>query len=291
MRKFIQRILRCALLFLCIFVITCCKITFNDGESLTEEDPIPQATPFFISNTPIDGTLIRVLDGMTMISIPTGEFTMGKEGEKMEQQHLVYLGTYWIDQTEVTTGMYAKCVADGVCQEPSQSDSRSRESYYDNSAYAEYPVIYVSWYQAQTYCNWVGARLPTEAEWEKAARGTDGRLYPWGNASPSDDFLNYSNNEDTLPAGKYPGGASPYGVLDLSANVREWTADWFDGEYYAVSPYENPQGPSEGDLRTVRGSSWNEPTIYRGVSDIASRAMALPQYTANDIGFRCAFSH
>ncbi|MHB8806721.1 MAG: hypothetical protein ACYC59_03985, partial [Anaerolineaceae bacterium] len=96
MKKFIQRILRCALLFLCIFVITSCKITFNDGESIAVDDPTPQATPFFISNTPIDGTLIRVLDGMTMISIPAGEFTMGIEGEKIEQQHLVYLGTYWI---------------------------------------------------------------------------------------------------------------------------------------------------------------------------------------------------
>jgi formylglycine-generating enzyme required for sulfatase activity len=290
MKKFMQKVPRFVFLFLCMLIITSCRILSDDDEPTVEVDPTPQTTPFFISNTPTNGTLTRALDGMIMISIPAGEFTMGAEGEKIEQQHMVYLNTYWIDQTEVTNGMYAKCVADSVCQEPSQSDSINRESYYGNSAYAEYPVIYVNWDQAQAYCNWVGTRLPTEAEWEKAARGTDGRLYPWGNGAPTDTLLNYDDNVgDTMPVGSYPAGASPYGALDLSGNVWEWTADWFDGEYYAKSPYENPQGPSTGTLRVTRGGSWSQPGKY-GLNTATWRAMALPEYTDNDLGFRCAFS-
>ncbi len=124
-----------------------CKTLFFENEPPIEDNQISQSTPVFISNTPINGTLTRALDGMVMVSISEGEFIMGVEGEKIQQQHLVYLDTYWIDQTEVTNGMYARCVEDGVCQEPSQSDSRSRENYYNHSAYAEYPVIYVSWNQ------------------------------------------------------------------------------------------------------------------------------------------------
>lgn len=291
MKSVIKKILPVIFFFLCMLIISSCKTLFFENEPPIEDNQISQSTPVFISNTPINGTLTRALDGMVMVSISEGEFIMGVEGEKIQQQHLVYLDTYWIDQTEVTNGMYARCVEDGVCQEPSQSDSRSRENYYNHSAYAEYPVIYVSWNQAQAYCNWVGARLPTEAEWEKAARGTDGRQYPWGNDAPTYLLLNYDSQiGDTMPVGSFPSGASPYGVLDLSGNVWEWTADWFDGEYYAISPYKNPQGPPDGTLRTTRGGSWSQPEEY-GLNTVTWRAMALPEYTDNDLGFRCAFSN
>ncbi len=166
-----------------------------------------------------------------------------------EPIHQVYLDAFWIDQTEVTNVMYSKCVQDGKCNPPTSTKSYTRADYSGNSQFDNYPVIFISWHDADTYCSWADRRLPTEAEWEKAARGTDARAYPWSNDPPNTDLLNYKHAfEDTTAVGQFPKGASPYGALDMAGNVWEWTADWYGETYYAVSPESNPSGPESGTL-------------------------------------------
>ena len=199
-------------------------------------------------------TWISPLDGAAMVYVPVGDFTMGLvEGDSDARdeelpQHTVTLDAFWIDRTEVTNAQYEKCVTAGACDAPEKTKSNTRDSYYGNSLYDDYPVIYVTWYDAEDYCEWAGKRLPREAEWEKASRGTDGGEYPWGNGSPSATLANYGANEgDTTEVGSYAGGASPYGPLDMAGNVWEWVADWYDGDYYSSSPDRNPTGPSSGN--------------------------------------------
>jgi formylglycine-generating enzyme required for sulfatase activity len=179
-----------------------------------------------------------------------------------EPIHLVDMDAYWIDATEVTNAMYTECVHAGRCQPPFRSESATRSDYFNNPQYADYPVIYVSWNDANTYCSWVGGRLPTEAEWEEAARGTEGRTYPWGNATPSCSLANVRLNTgdycvgDTSRVGAYPAGTSPYNALDMSGNLWEWVNDWYSPLYYGSSPSANPTGPSSGEERVLRGGSW-----------------------------------
>src|SRR5690606_19387879 len=142
--------------------------------------------------------------------------------------HTVYLDAYWIDQTEVTNALFAKCVEDGDCTPPVQSVSSAGLPYYGNPRYDNFPVMRVNWYQANAYCQWADRRLPTEAEWEKAARGTDGRTYPWGNETLNSNLLNHNYSVgDTTEVGSYPAGASVYGALDMAGNVGEWVNDWY----------------------------------------------------------------
>jgi formylglycine-generating enzyme required for sulfatase activity len=206
---------------------------------------------------PIPGSMmISSKDGMFMIYIPAGDFLMGDSRDiDSSPPHRVFLDAYWIDQTEVTNLMYSKCVDEGECV---FTVEHARENiHFDEPAYANDPVVYVTWYEAADYCRWAGRWLPTEAEWEKAARGTDVREFPWGNALPDRYLLNYDNIiGDTTPVGSYLAGASPYGVLDMAGNVREWVADWYNALYYKKSPQQNPLGPDTGEMRVLRGGSF-----------------------------------
>ena len=202
--------------------------------------------------------------------------------------HTVTLDGFWIDKTEITNAMYTLCVQAGACLRPNTNGSNTHISYYPNTKYANYPVIDLRWTSAQKYCAWAGRRLPTEAEWEKAARGTDGRTYPWGDANPSNSLLNFNNPAgDALSVGSFPKGASPYGALDMAGNLREWVADWYDANYYAVSPQSNPTGPADGQFKVLRGGSWHSDLYLVRSSD---RQYLAPDTRDISVGFRCALT-
>jgi len=285
--------------------------------------PTPAAPP---ASASLGDTWSRPTDGMVMVYVPTGEFEMGSdddevdyalqlcseyyddcEREEFEDEqpvHTVALDGFWIDRTEVTNIQYRRCVGAGACDLPAESDPEDRDSYYGDSAYADYPVIDVSWRQATDYCAWAwaGARLPTEAEWEYAARGPEGRRFPWG-----DEFdgtrLNYCDVNcgsewadwademvddgyaSIAPVGSYPSGASWCGALDMAGNACEWVADWYSSSYYGSSPPQNPTGPSYGWYRGLRGGSFfYVPPAVRS----AYRHWAAPDDTLFYWGFRCA---
>jgi eukaryotic-like serine/threonine-protein kinase len=246
-------------------------------------------------------TQVSPKDGMVQVYVPAGEFLMGSADSDADAlssekpQHKVYLDAYWIDQTEVTNAMVAKCIKEGGgCVLPYFSNSKTRASYYSDPQYANYPVIFLNWGAAQSYCTWAGRRLPTEAEWEKAARGTDGRKYPWGNDW---DAAKLNSSEkgpgDTSAVGSYPAGASPYGALDMAGNVWEWVADWYlmSENYYTTSPSRNPTGPPSGgdggDNRVIRGGSWHDTPVG---ARTAGRNYIGSTYVVNNIGFRCSRS-
>jgi formylglycine-generating enzyme required for sulfatase activity len=230
-------------------------------------------------------------DGAELVFVPAGEFLMGSDPGADPYfygaegpSHRVYLDDFWIYRTEVTNAMYQQCAEAQACPRPDSYASNTRQEYYANPDYADYPVVYVSWEDAGSYCRWAGARLPTEAEWEKAARGTDGRLFPWGNGEPQPDHGNYGSN-DTEPVGSYPDGASPYGTLDMAGNVIEWVFDYFHETYYQVSPEENPLGPASGNTRVYRGGAYHNLAEALRVVMRGSRGARQSQ---PDIGFRCA---
>lgn len=242
---------------------------------------LAQALPLVVS--------ISDAKGVEMVLVPAGPFNMGSESVFNEKPvHVVNLSAYYIDQYEVTNGAYKLCVDAGVCQPPFDTSSRTRASYYGNPQFDNYPVVYVNWNMSRTYCEWRGARLPTEAEWEKAARGADGRTYPWGE-SISCDKANYQSGcvSDTSSVGNLSGGQSPYGVYDMAGNVWEWTADWSDESYYANSPLSNPLGPISGQARVLRGGSWAD-TDYGARS--TERNAQSPDLAIYDVGFRCGLS-
>ncbi|MBN8580756.1 MAG: SUMF1/EgtB/PvdO family nonheme iron enzyme [Anaerolineae bacterium] len=234
------------------------------------------------SNTPSPTEITDAKD-VSMVLVPAGEFTMGDDSFVYSSPaHQVYLDAFWIDQTEVTNAMYKLCVEAGHCTQPSNA------SHYEDLSYANHPVVYVSRDDAVAYCSWVERRLPTEAEWEKAARGTDARDYPWGNETPNTELLNYSGNVgDTTPVGTYPKGASIYGALDMAGNVWEWVNDFYGDTYYQNSPPSNPQGPNSSDWRVIRGASWDDD----GFSPISwNRLNQSHKAALDDLGFRCARS-
>lgn len=235
-----------------------------------------------------------------MIYIPAGEFWMGCDQNNnagyecnMDEipPHPVYLDAYYIDKYLITNAQFAQCVAAGSCIAPANQSSWSRLSYYDNPEFANYPVINIPWQNAQDYCTWSGKRLLTEAEWEKAARGTSMRVYPWGNIAPNcslansyDDATSTDCVGDTSEVGSYPLGSSPYGVLDMAGNVWEWLHDWYLSTYYEISPYSNPTGPTTGTVKVLHGGGWH--TRWEGLRS-SDRLFSDPVLIYANVGFRC----
>jgi len=223
---------------------------------------------------------------MDWIEIQAGTFTMGNVIEEDAEfypsekpPHQVYLDAYFIGRFEVTNQQYNQCVKAGVCRPPAYQE-------YAYEEYADYPVTYVSWDDAYTFCEWTGGRLPTEAEWEKAARGSEEPLlYPWGSDLPECHLVNYSNCvANTEPVGSHPEGASPYGVLDMAGNASEWVADWYAENYYQDSPTENPTGPTGGTVRVVRGGAWFDTDwLLRTTTRISNNPATRDSYN----GIRC----
>lgn len=224
----------------------------------------------------------RASDAMTMIEIPAGEFIMGSDDAPMVHErpaHTVYLDTYWIDKLEVSNAQYRLCVEAGACAEP--------RAWFDVNFNDDRQPAIVDWEGALAYCTWAGARLPTEAEWEKAARGADGRTWPWGNEFEG-NWSNLSGEEDgfgfTAPVGSFETDASPYGLLDVAGNAAEWVNDWYSDTYYETSPARNPTGPGSGTQRVHR-----VPVANAGGGPEKCRCTA--RYPADPswvFGFRCA---
>lgn len=252
--------------------------------------------------------------------IPGGEFVMGStRGNDDETEHKVYLDPYWIDQTEVTNYQFALFVADTGYVTSAQREgsgwtfSNGREANVSGanwqhpygpesstSGQDNYPVVLVSWDDAFAYCSWRGGALPTEAQWEKAARGTEGHVYPWGNEFDCsrgnfdderelDATVVGADNCDGFsriaPVGSFPSGSSDYGVLDMSGNAWEWVADWYESSYYVNSPYMNPMGPIEGEFKVLRGGGWTSDEYYSRASHRS--VTAVPSSRFFTVGFRC----
>ncbi|MCX6053416.1 MAG: formylglycine-generating enzyme family protein [Chloroflexi bacterium] len=295
--------------------------------TLIPPTPIPTKTAIPPTPTQLPGigsTQVSPKDGMTMLYVPDGEFTMGgsadaaiAECQKLfsncsrdlftgeEPEHTVDLDAFWIDQTEVTNTMFMMFVNETSYQTDAEkaglsktftgsgmnkingADWQSPQGPNSNlTGHEEHPVVQVSWNDASAYCVWAGRKLPTEAEWEKVARGTDKRVFPWGNETPYCNLANLLGCKGgTTIVGSYTTGMSPYGALDMAGNVWEWVADWYGP--YTAGTVTNPQGPSSGDYRTCRGGSWfNDFVSLRSVS----RCKSPQTNSSNVLGFRCAFS-
>jgi len=230
-------------------------------------------------------------DDAPMGVIPAGEFWMGIDGtiglEDERPRHKVWLDTFSIDLYEVTTSRYGKFLA---------ATGRTPPWLWDSvrlAIHGERPVVGVDWEDADAYCRWAGKRLPGEAEWEKAARGTDERLYPWGNQPPTADLANFavgarfSYSQALMPVGRYKEGKSPFGLYDMAGNVWEWVQDWYEGAYYERGPDRNPTGPEEGQFKVLRGGAWSELPKYLLAY---GRFKLLPNTRNSYTGFRCAKS-
>jgi formylglycine-generating enzyme required for sulfatase activity len=261
-----------------------------------QQEPTPDASSFTV--LPLRVRYYET-DGMETVFVPEGEFQMGCDVENNSSYdcepdelplHTVYLDGFWIDKTEITNAMYMKCVDAGACPRPAHSNSATYDSYYNNPEFSNYPVINVSWVNATAYCAWAGRRLPSEAEWEKAARGVKDTLtYPWGEQAPDCALVNYQDCvSDTEQVGASPQGASPYGALDMAGNVWEWVNDWYGGFYYHTeSSQTNPSGPDGGSTKVLRGGSWAEdPSTLR----LANRFNLSRTNGGFNVGFRCADS-
>nr|HPL82324.1 SUMF1/EgtB/PvdO family nonheme iron enzyme [Anaerolineaceae bacterium] len=242
----------------------------------------------------IGSIMIREEDGMEMVFVPAGEFEMGSDDGDSDEYPVrqIYMDAYWIDKFEVSNAQYARCVAAGVCSEQLYPGSNSGRDYYGNPDYNNYPVINVTWEHAQTYCEWVGGNLPTEAQWEKASRGTDGRSYPWGEESPTCQLANFNVGNDNICVGDtnivtaHESGASPYGALNLAGNVWEWVYDWYGP--YKEGETRNPLELSTGFTKVFRGGSWED---NNGDIRSANRSDVSPSNVDGRIGFRCVVQH
>jgi formylglycine-generating enzyme required for sulfatase activity len=241
---------------------------------------------------------VKGKDGAPMVLIPEGSFPMGvphgdRDGGRDEYpRHDVFVSNFYIDKFELTNGRYlefVKATHHRIPQNPKNATRNLWEGETIAESLIDRPVINVDWADAQAYCQWAGKRLPTEAEWEKAAKGTADRRFPWGNVEPTNKHLNFNQQwigEKTLmPVGSYELGKSPFGVYDMAGNVWEWVNDWYDAKYYEKSPAKNPAGPETGTKRVLRGSGWqNETPTVR----IFTRVDSDPTIRNESTGFRCA---
>ena len=237
---------------------------------------------------------VRKTDGAVMLLVPEGPFVRGsgpKEGQQDERpQRRVHLSSFFIDRLEVTTARYRRCVEAGACTLP----AAEHHCNLHVGGREEHPVNCVDWSQADAYCRWAGGRLPTEAEWEKAARGDDGDTYPWGPTAPScvvavrygDKLKHACGKFGTWPVGSKPFGKSPYGALDMAGNVWEWVADYYSAGAYASAPDRDPRGPSAGRFRILRGGGWGNDG--EGALRAARRFKFSPENRTPGTGFRCA---
>jgi serine/threonine-protein kinase len=261
--------------------------------------PIQKLTPTLAQTStfvPVIGsTIVFQKDTMVLVFVPGGEFDMGSNdndrdaAESEKPRHKVTLPGYWIDKTEVTNRQYQLCLDSGGCTKLNNVSSPTRPDYFASAAYADYPVIWVSWDQANAYCKWAGRRLPTENEWEKAARGVDARLYPWGNDAPNNTLSNYDLIiGDTTKVGSYPNGASPYGVLDMAGNVIEWVEDFYYPSYFPLLYNPTVPPPPSAGIHALRSSSWSasKAEVRVAVRHFNNR----PDGIYNNVGIRCAMS-
>jgi eukaryotic-like serine/threonine-protein kinase len=304
-------------LFLIFAVVALFVSACGAGNAQPTAIPIPTAFP---TNTPAVNAPAEVVsggeagsertspvDGMPQIYVPDGTFRMGGLDASAANDEMpaisVTLKGFWIDKLEVTNGMYLLCVQAGACDPPQRFGSGTRKSYFNDAEFNDFPVVYVAWAQAKTYCTWAGRRLPTEAEWERAARGDDLRTYPWGDERPDSSRGNFNYTVgDTTRAGNYPAGASPFGALDMAGNVWEWVNDYYDGQYYTKGVTMNPTGPGERSTyfnRVIRGGSYQDAfkdvRVSKRSSLRGSNLSASDIYSADylgefspKIGFRCA---
>ena len=251
----------------------------------------PTSVPLYLQPTPVIipidlagptvGTTMLWVDNSTLVFVPSGEFSMGGGGADYPE-HRVNMSSFWIYRNKVTNREYALCLQAGQCSNP--LDPKGVEALND-SQQLDMPVVGVNWDQSQAYCKWTQGRLPTEAEWEKTARGPDGNIYPWGAAEPNCDLLNFNGCLGKISkVSAYPKGKSYYDALDLAGNVFEWTADWYDLNYYTIAPTQDPPGPDSGTQRSIRSSSY-----LSFPSDVppAKRNYLEPDKYRADLGFRC----
>ena len=282
------------------------------------ETASPTATPTATTTSTPDSMparTIREQDGMEMILIPAGTFIMGSAEDNVlsaadeQPQRDVQLDAFYIDKYEINVeqfsaflnrlGSYRRACENVDCTLPrnlagytnyleEQDLGDGTIQYYPMTGFANYPANHISWYGAKSYCESVGARLPTEAEWEYAARGKDGRLYPWGDNAPDETLAVFqSENFDNLkPVDALPDGASPFGVFGMAGSLWEWTSDWYNEIYYQEAPNINPQGPETGFTRVVRGGAWP----FNNQSDrirTSNRYSLTPDFISSTVGFRC----
>ena len=247
------------------------------------------------------------VDGMIQVYVPDGSFRMGGLDAKAEgdekPDHQVSMSGFWMDKVEVTNAMYMLCVQAGACEPPDEFKSDTQDQYFNTDEYADYPVVYVTWVDADAYCTWAGRRLPTEAEWEYAARGTDFRTFPWGDERADTSRANFNRKfGDTTRVGSFPAGASPFGILDMAGNVWEWVSDYYDADYYSLTVGANPTGPLtprnvHQPRRVIRGGSYMDVEADIRVSNRGYALGSNPdadldsaEYhgeSSSRIGFRC----
>lgn len=301
------------LLFSLMFLLSACG---GSGQAQPTAIGLPTAIPtqaVTVTETPrpaegkAGDTRTVSTDGMIQVFVPAGTFRMGgldNNAQSDEQPaRTVTLDAFWLDKVEVTNGMYDLCVKAGACDAPSKIQSATRERYFGNPDFNNYPVIYVNWLNASKYCTWAGRRLPTEAEWEYAARGGDYRTYPWGDEAPSKELANFNYLfKDTTQVGMFANSLSPFGALDMAGNVWEWTADFYSATYYSNNENNNPGGPASagvnGPRRSIRGGSFVDSEkdlrlANRGYAlapnpDADPKSNSYAGETGPNIGFRCA---